>query len=217
LTFRGSARDGEFWFRQAYDAARNVNARNSLLIATLHLGDLFTRMSSLSDAHEFLTEAADLADGVEKTKDSIMMELSFFGMHGRKELWSEAFRSIIRAETKLKKLLEPGFLNGLEKGEELDWVDRFANLRLSTGSPTRSIANKSPKVSRRLQSRKPNAGMQPRVLRLIKHPALNTRVLLSHECKLQLQKRKVTHWLGKSDLRKVVWRWIPFPIKIALP
>ena len=104
-------------------------------------------MSSLSNAHEFLAEATDLADGVDKTKDSIVMDLSFFDIHGRKDLWSDAFRSIIRAETKLKRLLEPGFVNGLEKGMGIDWVDRFANMRLSVGSPPHPT-NRSPKVSR---------------------------------------------------------------------
>ena len=159
LTFRGSARDGEFWFRQAYDAAKSVNAKNSLLIATLHLGDLFTRMSSLTKAHEFLSEAAELADGVDKTKDSIVMELSFFGLHGRKNLWSDAFRSIVRAETKLKRLLEPGFVSGLEKGVGIDWVDRFANLRLSSGSPLKNVGNKSPKSSRERAGRASSAGI----------------------------------------------------------
>jgi hypothetical protein len=152
LTFRGSVRDGEFWFRQAYDAAKSTNSRNSLLLATLHLGDLFTRMSSLSNAHEFLTEAAELADGVDKTKESIIMDISFFSIHGRKELWSDAFRSIIRAETKLKRLLEPAFVNGLEKGMGVDFIDRFANLRLSVGTPLRNT-NKSPNVSRGGRSR----------------------------------------------------------------
>ena len=119
-----------------------------MLIAILHLGDLFTRMSSLSNAHDFLSEAAELADGMDKTKDSVVMDLSFFGIHGREELWSDAFRSIIRAETKLKKLLEPAFMNGLEKGMAIDWVDRFANLRLSTGSPSRNVVSQSPKSSR---------------------------------------------------------------------
>ena len=148
MTFRGSTRDSEFWLRQAYDAAKSVNARNSMLVATLYLGDLFTRMSSLTNAHEFLSEAAELAEGVDKTKESIVMDLSFFAIHGRKYLWSDAFRSIIRAETKLKRLLEPGFVNGLEKGMGIDWVDRFANLRLSTASPPRNVASKSPKSSR---------------------------------------------------------------------
>src|SRR5271163_348858 len=152
LTFRGSARNGEFWFRQAYDVAKTMNARNAQLIATLHLGDLHTRMASLHTAQEFLNEAAQLAEGVDKTKDSIFMDLSFFGIHGRKELWSDAFRSILRAESKLKRLLEPGFVNGLEKGEGIDWVDRFASLRLSAGSPARSTAAKSPKVARRRKS-----------------------------------------------------------------
>ena len=158
LTFRGSARDAEFWLRQAYDAAKSVNARNSTLVATLHLGDLFTRMSSLTNAHELLSEAAEFADAVDKTKESIVMDLSFFGIHGRKDLWSDAFRSIIRAETKLKRLLEPGFVNGLEKGMGIDWVDRFANLRLSTGSPTRNVASKSPKSSRERSSRMSTTG-----------------------------------------------------------
>src|SRR5277367_1003241 len=152
LTFRGSARNGEFWFRRAYDAAKTMKALNAKLIATLHLGDLYTRMGSLSNAHDCLNEASDLADGVDKTRDSIFMDLSFFGIHGRKELWSDAFRSIVRAESKLKRLLEPGFVNGLEKGEGIDWIDRFASLRLSAGSPARSTAAKSPKVARRRKS-----------------------------------------------------------------
>ena len=119
-----------------------------MLIAILHLGDLFTRMSSLSNAHDFLSEAAELADGMDKTKDSVVMDLSFFGIHGREELWSDAFRSIIRAETKLKRLLEPGFVNGLEIGTAIDWIDRFANLRLSMGSTARKVVGKSPKSSR---------------------------------------------------------------------
>lgn len=160
LTFRGSARNGEFWFRQAYDAAKTMSARNAQLIATLHLGDLHTRMAALPIAHEFLNEAAEVADGVDKTKDSILMDLSFFGIHGRRELWSDAFRSILRAESKLKRLLDPAFVNGLEKGEGIDWVDRFANLRLSAGSPARSAAAKSPKlVRRRRQSRANSTGI----------------------------------------------------------
>lgn len=158
MTFRGSARDSEFWLRQAYDAAKSVNAKNSMLVAALHLGDLFTRMSSLTNAHEFLSEAAELAEGVEKTKDSIVMDLSFFAIHGRQDLWSDAFRSIIRAETKLKRLHEPGFVNSLEKGMGIDWVDRFANLRLSTGSPARNIAKKSPKSSRGSSGRMSTTG-----------------------------------------------------------
>jgi hypothetical protein len=105
-------------------------------------------MSHLTSAHDFLSEAADLAEGVDKTKDSIVMDISFFGIHGRNELWSDAFRSIVRAETKLKRLIEPAFVNGLEKGEGIDWVDRFAGLRISMGSPARNIS-KSPKVSRK--------------------------------------------------------------------
>ena len=129
-----------------------------MLVATLHLGDLFTRMSSLDNAREFLSEAAELADGVDKTKDSIIMDLSFFGIHGRNDLWSDAFRSIIRAETKLKRIIEPGFVNGLEKGTGVDWVDRFANLRLSTGSPTQNVASKSPKSSRGRSGRTSTTG-----------------------------------------------------------
>ena len=159
LTFRGSARNGEFWFRQAYDAAKTMNASNAQLIATLHLGDLYTRMASLSSAHEFLNQAAELSDGVDRTKDSIFMDLSFFGIHGRKELWSDAFRSIVRAESKLKRLLEPGFVNSLEKGEAVDGIDRFASLRLSAGSPARSTGGKSPKVARRQQNRPTSNGI----------------------------------------------------------
>jgi hypothetical protein len=130
-----------------------------LVIVSLHLSDLFTRMSSLSNADEFLSEAAELVDGVEKTKESIVMDLSFFGIHGRKELWSDAFRSAVRAETKLKKLLEPAFVNGLEKGGGIDWIDRLANLRVSMGSPGRIVPSKSPKISRQQQNRAPNNGM----------------------------------------------------------
>jgi len=147
--FRGSARDSEFWLRQAYETAKSMNARNALLIATLHLGDLFTRMSSLSNAHEFLSEAVELADGVGKTKDSVIMELSFSSIHGRKDLWSDAFRSILRAESKLKRLLEPSFVDGLEKGELNDFVERFANVRLSMSSPIRASGIKSPKGLKR--------------------------------------------------------------------
>jgi hypothetical protein len=154
LTFRGSARDGEFWFRQAYEAAQKMNARNAVLVATLHLGDLFTRMSSLTNAHQFLSEAAEMADAVDKTKESVFMELSFYGLHGRNEIWSDAFRSIVRAETKLKKLLEPVFVNGLEKGDGIDLVDRFANLRISLGSPAGNLKKTSPKPARRSQGKK---------------------------------------------------------------
>jgi hypothetical protein len=126
-----------------------MNARNAVLIATLHLGDLFTRMSSLANAHQFLSEAAEMADAVDKTKESVLMELSFYGLHGRNEIWSDAFRSIVRAETKLKKLLEPVFVKGLEKGDGIDFVDRFANLRISLGSPARNLKKTSPKPSRR--------------------------------------------------------------------
>lgn len=149
LTFRGSPRDGEFWFRQAYDIAKSINSPNAILIATLHLGDLFTRMSSMSNAHEFLSEAAKLADGVERTSDSITMELYFANIHGRKELWNDAFRSILRAENKLRKLLDPEFVNRLEKGEVIDLVDRFTNMRLSVGASTRAASAASPKGSRR--------------------------------------------------------------------
>jgi hypothetical protein len=150
--FRGSARNGEFWFRQAYDAAKSVNSKNALLLATLHLGDLFTRMASLSTAHAFLSEAAELADGIDNTKDSVIMDLSFFGIHGRKELWSDAFRSIVRAETKVGQLLEPGFVNGLENGDGIEWAGRITNMRLSMGSD-RSGPSKSPKNSRRPRDR----------------------------------------------------------------
>lgn len=156
--FRGSARNGEFWFRQAYDSAKSVKSRNALLLATLHLGDLFTRMSSLATAHAFLSEASDLAEGVGNTKDSVVMDLSFFGIHNQKELWSDAFRSIVRAETKLKQLLEPGFVNGLENGEGINWIDRFANMRLSVGSPARGASSKSPKGSRRPHDRSSTNG-----------------------------------------------------------
>jgi hypothetical protein len=146
-----------------------MNARTAVLVAALHLGDLFTRMSSLTNAHQFLSEAAELADAVDKTKESVVMDLSFYGLHGRKEVWSDAFRSIVRAEAKLKKLLEPLSVNGLEKGEGIDWVDRFANLRISLGSPTRSATKKSPKPSRRQQGRSttaPTPGMFDYDLRL---------------------------------------------------
>ena len=148
LTFRGSARDGEFWLRQAYDAAKESNSHNGRIIASLHLGDLFTRMSSLESAQEFLSEAAELADHVEKMKESAIMDISFYGFHGRKSLWSDAFRSIIRAESKLRKLLDPGFINSMEKGDAVDWVNRFADFRISLGSPPRAKAA-SPKATRR--------------------------------------------------------------------
>ena len=149
MTFRGSARDGEFWLRQAYDAAKGINSRNGRLIAALHLGDLFTRMSSMESAHEFLSEAAELADCADKTKESVTMDVFFHGFHGRKKLWSDAFRSIVRAEVKLKKLLEPAFVNSLEKGDNNDWIDRFANLRVSLGSPPRGKTTISPKTARK--------------------------------------------------------------------
>jgi len=142
-------RDGEFWLRQAYDAAKGINSDNGRLIVSLHLGDLFTKMSSFENAHEFLSEAAELAENVEKTKEGAFMDISFYRFHGRRELWSDAFRSIVRAESKLKKLLEPTFINGLEKGDGGDWVDRFASLRISLGSPSSAKATTSPKVSRR--------------------------------------------------------------------
>jgi hypothetical protein len=125
-----------------------MKARTATLVATLHLSDLFTRMSSLSNAHDFLKEASELADDVDKFKDGIILDLSFCGLHGRRGLWNDAFRTMVRAEGKLKRLLEPGFVNGLEKGESIDWVDRFANLRISLGSPAR-VVSKSPKLSRR--------------------------------------------------------------------
>ena len=131
-----------------------MKARNATLLTTLHLSDLFTRISSLSNAHEFLSEAAELANDADKFKDGIIMDLSLYGLHGRKGLWSDAFKSIVRAEGKLKRLLEPSFVNGLETGEGGDFVDRFANMQISMGSPARSVANKSPKVSRR-QTRGP--------------------------------------------------------------
>jgi len=123
-------------------------------------------MSSLSNAHEFLSEAAQLAEGVDKTKESIVMELSLFGIHGRKELWSEAFKSVLRAEAKLKRLIEPVFVNGLEKGAGIDLADRFANLRISMGSPGRNMGGKSPKTPRR-QGRASSTGNSPFAMLLI--------------------------------------------------
>lgn len=116
-------------------------------------------MSSLPIAHEFLCEAADLAEAVEKTKDGVVLEMSLFGLHGRKDVWSDAFISIVRAETKLKKLLEPSFVNGLEKGEGMDLVERFGSLRISLGSPAGKTTARSPKTSRRQIAKASNNGM----------------------------------------------------------
>jgi hypothetical protein len=190
LTFRGSAREGEFWFRQAYDAAKNMNARTATLITTLHLSDLFTRMSSLSDAHDFLAEAAELADDVDKFKDGIVMDLSFYGLHGKKGLWSDAFRSIMRAEGKLKRLLEPGFVNGLERGgESVDWVDRFANLRISLGSPARSVV-KSPKVSKRQQGREASSNGTPGLNKLTTAPRVEYESVTFSKMQLTIAENK---------------------------
>jgi hypothetical protein len=159
LTFRGSVRDGEFWLRQAYDAAKEINSSNGRLITALHLGDLFTQMSSLDTAHEFLCEAAGMADNVEKMREGALMDVSFCRFHGRKSLWSDAFRSVVRAESKLRKLFEPGFINNLEKGEATDVVNRFANLRISLGSPPRTKAA-SPKASRKSSRVSPAEGIK---------------------------------------------------------
>ena len=107
-------------------------------------------MSSLDNANEFLNEAAELAHCVEKTKDSVTMELYFFGMYGRQQLWSDALRTIVRGESKLKRLLEPAFVNGLAKGDWSELSDRFANLRMSMGASPRNAAAKSPNVVKRL-------------------------------------------------------------------
>jgi hypothetical protein len=116
-------------------------------------------MSSIPAAHEFLSEAADLAEAVDKTKDGVVLEMTLFGLHGRKDIWSEAFRSIIRAETKLKKLLEPAFLNGLEKGEGMDWIERFGNLRISLGSPARNVPGRASNTSRRQKGKSSTDGI----------------------------------------------------------
>jgi hypothetical protein len=116
---------------------------------TLHLGDLLTRTSNFEAAHATLSEAADLAEAIEKTKEGVTMDLAFFGLHGKQELWSDAFRTIVRAEGRLKRLLETDFVQGLERGAAGDLVERFASLRFSMGSPTRPVATKSSAVVKR--------------------------------------------------------------------
>jgi hypothetical protein len=115
-------------------------------------------MSILPTAHEFLSEAAELVEAVEKTKDGVVMEMSLYGFHGRKETWGDAFRSIVRAEGKLKKLLEPGFVNGLERGEGMDLVERFRNMRISLGSPARNIHERPSRSSRRQTGKSSTGG-----------------------------------------------------------
>lgn len=109
-------------------------------------------MCNLEAAHTYLSEAAELADGIEKTKEGVLMDLSFFGLHGRQKLWSDAFRTIIRAEGKLKRLLEPEVVNALERGATVmgDLVERFSGLKLSIGSPAGGPSSaKSPAAAKR--------------------------------------------------------------------
>jgi hypothetical protein len=115
-------------------------------------------MSILPTAHEFLSEAAELVEAVEKTKDGVVMEMSLYGLHGRKETWGDAFRSIVRAEGKLKKLLEPAFVNGLERGEGMDLVERFRNMRISLGSPARNVHERPSRSSRRQTGKSSSGG-----------------------------------------------------------
>jgi len=137
LTFRGSARDGEFWFRQAYDAAKSTNVSNTILVSSLHLGDLYTRMFNLAGADQFLVAGSALAENVSQTREHIMLDLALFGLEGRRDMWSKAFTTILGAERKLKELLEPAFVNALEKGEINDLADRLASLKMSIISPPR--------------------------------------------------------------------------------
>ncbi len=118
-------------------------------------------MSILPTAHEFLSEAAELVEAVEKTKDGVVMEVNLYGLHGRKENWGDAFRSIVRGEGKLKKLLEPAFVNGLERGEGMDLVERFRNMRISLGSPARKVQGRSPTSSRRQTGKPSTSGISP--------------------------------------------------------
>jgi hypothetical protein len=118
-------------------------------------------MSILPTAHEFLSEAAELVEAVEKTKDGVVMEMNLYGLHGRKENWGDAFRSIVRGEGKLKKLLEPAFVNGLERGEGMDLVERFRNMRISLGSPARKVQGRSPTSSRRQTGKPSTSGISP--------------------------------------------------------
>jgi hypothetical protein len=120
-----------------------------VLLVTLHLGDLLTRTSNLEAAHATLSEAADLAEAIDKTKEGVTMDLAFFGLHGKQELWSDAFRTIVRAEGRLKRLLETEFVQGLERGAVEDLVERFAGLRLSVGSPPRPVPTKSAAATKR--------------------------------------------------------------------
>jgi hypothetical protein len=159
LAFLGSGRESEFWLRQAYDAAKKLKAPNATLLVTIHLGDLFTRMCNLESAHAYLSEAAELADGIEKTKEGILMDLAFFGLHGRQDLWSDAFRTIIRAESKLKKLFDPEFVNTLEKGLMGDLVERFSNMKLRMGSPALVSSIQSPATLKR--KGKATSGIHP--------------------------------------------------------
>ena len=149
LAFRGSGRESEYWLRQAHDGAKKVNAPKAVLLVNLYLGDLFTQMCNLDSAHECLADAAELAVGIEKTKEGVVMDLSFFGLHGRQDLWSDAFRTIIRAEGRLKRLLEPEFVNGLEKGLTADLSERLSTLKLSMGSRACPSPTKSPTTSKR--------------------------------------------------------------------
>ena len=160
LAFRGSGRESEFWLRQAHDAAKKLKAPKAVLFVTLHLSDLFTKMSNLESAHAYLSEAAELAEGIENTMESVVMDLSFFGLHGHQDMWSDAFRTIIRAEGRLKRLLEPEVVNGLEKGSTKDLSERLLTLRLSMGSPACPSTTKSPKASKR-KSRAPANGIPP--------------------------------------------------------
>ena len=106
-------------------------------------------MCNVESAQAYLSEAAELAEGIENTRESVVMDLSFSGLHGRQDLWSDAFRTIIRAEGRLKRLLEPEFVNGLEKGSTKDLSERLLTLRLSMGSPACPATTKSPTASKR--------------------------------------------------------------------
>jgi hypothetical protein len=117
------------------------------------------------------------------------MDLSFYYLHGRRGLWSDAFRSIVRAEGKLKRLLEPGFINGLERGENVDCVDRFANLRISLVSPSCSVV-KSPKVSRRQQGKAASSNGMSNLHSLITAPRVEYESVTFSKMQLTIAENK---------------------------
>jgi hypothetical protein len=125
-----------------------MRSKNGRLVAALRLGDLFTRMAFLPQAHEFFSEVAELSEGIDKTAESVVMDVTFYHLHGKKDLWSDAFRSIARAETKLKRLLEPAMINSLDRCDG-DLSEKVANLRITSGSPLQGSVARTPRQSRK--------------------------------------------------------------------